>query len=563
MAKKSNSKNSKPFRKDEKDMEFKKGDRRNTRERGARNKRAVRDDKEPIINDPRWWMNTGQLAIDACRISTFNAIGAPHVSPTYTRNKYTPTGILRLDYIPYFGTFSSPTHPINVAAKRSYDVINSKNSRNPSYDPSDLMIYFIAVGQAWSLYEFGKRIIGIYNTFSPVNRYWWRPFIKSMGIDDISVANDIVSWRNAINRLANKLNMLAVPKDIPYFDRAGFMNRGVYTDSPSAKASLYYFCPAAVMAYKAPYGQGSDFYEPSQLINKTTPWFGSNVMVNAAEFESFCNSIVDPLFNDTDIASMGADIIKAFGIENTYQLPSVTETEQLFPAYSAEINMQVHNARMAYSADPDLNVNNKYTIHQDMINNCLVATQEYTTEANRPDRALVATDLQGNKGIALDFPIDNVNEADVMEATRLTWFAEKGPGLPGPDGEVDIKFHACTELLVRDRLFYFSETTNEWTVHSIKDSFIIGFGDQMTSSGFMSDVAPRIAYGSKISCAPITYLVVSRTGESGSDDYGSPKYMEIISDLTNYTTIDAQDLRNMHDAAHLSIFTPVSLMKRM
>lgn len=547
----------KPFRKDEKDMDAKKRDPRGNREHNSRGKRSNSDDKEPIINEPQWWMNTGQLAIDACRISTFNATGAPHVAPLYTKNLYTPTGVLRLDYLPYFGSFNSPTHPINIAAKRSYDVINSKNSRNPSYDPSDLMIYFIAVGQAWSLYEFGKRIVGIYNTFSPVNRYWWRPFIKSMGIDDISVANDIVSWRNAVNRLANKLNMLAVPKDIPYFDRAGFMNKGIYEDSPTAKASLYYFNPAAVMKYMPPTGEGSELYEPSYLQNTITPWFEDNAAVDAIAYENFCNSIVDPLFNDTDIASMGADIIKAFGIENTYQLPSVREEEQLFPAFSAEVNLQVHNARMAYTANPLIDTTNPYKVKQDMTNNCLYADQAYLPQSNLPDRALVATDLQGNKGIALDFPIDNPNEVDIMEATRLTWAANRAP-----NGAL-INFIACTEILVRDTCFYFSSTSGHWDLHHVKDSFVIGFAENYTSSDFMSEVGPRLAVGSKIACGPNTFIVVGRTSGSGNNDYAQPKYMDIVSDLTNYTTIDVQDLKNMHDAAHLSVFTPASLMKRM
>lgn len=522
------------------------GNHRNNRNRGRNNKKGK---GQPIYyeNDPTWYFGMEQLALDSTNISTFNAAGAKHVSPTFTRPYWTPAGIARFDYIPFFGYFYSPTHAINVAARRTYDIINSKNSRNPSYDPSDLAMYIMAVGQGWSLYELGKRIIGMYNLVNPTNRYWWRDIVASMGISPISVVNDIVSWRQVLNRLANKLNMLAVPDNIPYFSRARFMNSGIYKDADSDKATYWYFMPAAVMKFTH-----NTYDQVGRLENVTTPWFsGSNV--DAQQFETFCNSIVDDLFNDSDIATMSSDIIKALGIEKCFRLPFVDDTYQAPAVYSPLVNLQLHNARMAYTLDPSREGVLPYAIEQDMNLNCLKSNYTVAADNTLPDRAFYATDNAANRAVALDFPVDTVGNVDIMEATRLTWISES------QSDSAQVVHHTMSEILVKDRVYYYNTNTsgNVWRMDHIDNCFCIGVNDTATGFDLTNTEMPRLAVGSKLACAPITFLMVSR--EQGS--FMSPRFMEIVSDVTNFTTVDRADLMNMHDAAIMSLFLPKDWIK--
>lgn len=290
---------------------------------GSSNRRD-RDDREmvdrpenKVTNSPDFWMGLGQYSQDVSRISTFQPIGSKVPSPLSKKTFWTPAGIARFDYLPFFGTVDSPVDAINIAAKKLYDEINSKNSRNPSYDPSDLMIYVIAVANAWAIHSFVKRIVGMYNTFIPINKYWWTTVASSMSISEISTQEDIIKWRNLCNRMAIKLNNLIVPDNIPYFKRAYMMTEFIYADAPTSKASLFYFLPAALMRYNY------DSEQVGRLINEVTPWADNTIFnrVTPEMVEDYFNRMTSDLFNDSDINTMSADIMKAYGLEHCFRCP--------------------------------------------------------------------------------------------------------------------------------------------------------------------------------------------------------------------------------------------------
>lgn len=93
------------------------------------------DDRDAMVksgysNDPRWYDKCGILTRDATNISTLNPTGIPLDCGIVGR--YTPAGIMRLDYIPHFGDVQDRTHPLNVVARQLYDYVNARNSRSSS-----------------------------------------------------------------------------------------------------------------------------------------------------------------------------------------------------------------------------------------------------------------------------------------------------------------------------------------------------------------------------------------------------------------------------------------------
>lgn len=524
------------------------------RPRGSRSS-APDFDKEPdrgTSNAPEWWMSVGQLATESTNISTFNAAGAPEISPVYSKSEWTPSGIMRLDYIPYFGIVNDVTHPINIAAKQIYDWVNSKNSRNPSYDPVDIFMYVVAVANAWSLHSFVRRICGMYGTFSATNRYWWRAVLESMNIAPIDTDNDITAWRNLANRMAIQLNRLPVPNDIAYFNRVIMMNEAVYMDSPSQKASMYYFCPAAVMQYTI--GDGA---AGMQLKNHPLPWYDIDALnggklVTPTKVETTFNSIVNSLFNDTDINTIGSDIIKAYGLENCFKLPQIDSTYAILPVYDPMVNVQVHNARVAYNVGDQV-ITNPYELIQDMDHNCIKSKFDNHITLSSPDTMLVSTDIHAGREVALDFPIDAPDNNLVMEATRLTWYANENQISHAKE------VFACVDLLIKDRCFTFMReaATSSWELHELDKCLYVGFEEQFEGDQ-MAESAARMATAAKFACAPINYVAVMK----GTHTYASPDYMEITSDLTNFTTVSRETLRRMNEAAIYSIFMPTKLAKQ-
>lgn len=520
---------------------------------GTSNRRNRNDSKmvdrpqRSTTNDPDFWMGLGEYSKDVARISTMQPIGSKIPSPVMGHEYWTPAGIMRIDYIPYFGELSSPVDALNIAAKKLYDEINSKNSRNPSYDPSDLMIYVIAVANAWALHSYVKRIVGMYNTFIPLNKYWWQQVMLSMGIAPISTNEDIIKWRNLLNRMAIKLNNLIVPNNIPYFKRAYMMSEFVYADAPLAKASLYYYSPAALMKYEYDTTGGTQI---GRLTNVTTPWFSNVGSVTPEQVENYFNALTVNLFNDSDINTMSADIMKAYGLENCFHLPLVDESYSILPFYDEMMGMELHNARICYSMYDALLNGKTYGIRQDMNSNSLAANGKVEIVKTHGDAPILYGGSAGHKSIPLDFWKDNPNEAEVMEATRLCYYPsdfanhDTDPDHPGDYDTVVI--NAGCELLIMDTIFEFEWFTNKWTFRQKSGCIYIPFLPSHTTANL-----DKISKVSKFGCAPISYVVEPMNGETEV-----PTVQEIICDTTNFTTIDSVTLKNMHDAATLSIFLP-------
>jgi len=109
------------------------GDQTNYKKKKGRTKaarssdRRDRDDREmvarpenKVTNSPDFWMGLGQYSQDVSRISTLQPIGGKVPAPWTHKTFWTPSGIARFDYLPFFGTVDSPIDAINVAAKKLY-----------------------------------------------------------------------------------------------------------------------------------------------------------------------------------------------------------------------------------------------------------------------------------------------------------------------------------------------------------------------------------------------------------------------------------------------------------
>lgn len=497
-------------------------------------------------NDISFWNGTGQIYKDATTISTFKPAGSREISSVYTHDYYTPTGIARFDYMPFFGDVDGPIHPINMVARVVYNAINAKNSKMPRYDPSDLMIYILAVAQAWSLWAWVSRIVGMFPTFSVLNRYWWEPICESMGLAPITTDNDITKWRNLANKMALKLNTFAVPVGIPYFDRSRWMNTNIYMDSPVGKATYYYFNPATILKYSR------DNDKIGSLDYSETPWHkylkdpANNPVVTPKVVEEYFNDLISNLSNDSDIPDIATDITRAFE-GRLYTVPQLTEAYQIFPLYTPEVNLELHNARIHYGAAclaDGTATYGKFDIHQDMNLNCLRSSNPNWRMVSDISTGLAVTDTKAGRAVALDFPIDNPGNDDWMTATRLTWVMT-GDVAGGDSGTM----HACTEILINDSFYEFHDDNGAWVLSSMDQCINL----PATNANTMRTSLTKFARSSKLNDAPITY-VIQPAGDSGQ--YLSPAYMEIISDLSNYAPVSVENIIQMHDAAQTSVFLP-------
>jgi hypothetical protein len=510
---------------------------------------AKMDDRDTMVksgysNDPRWYDKCGILTKDATNISTLNPTGIPLDCGIV--GKYTPTGIMRLDYIPHFGDINDRTHPLNVVARQLYDYVNARNSRSSSYDPTDLMFYCIGVANAWSIHSWILRVVGMFNTFSRSNYYWWDPVMETMGVAPITSTNSINAWASLANYIALTLNTLAVPKNISYFQRVQMLPASVYIDSKSDKGSLYYFNPRQLLKYTY------DAEGKSKLTGVNAPWSvaqaGQTRSCTPDTIRTWFDTFVENLINDSDITFMKADIRKAFGDENTFMLPQISDTFQHAFVYDDYVNIQVHNATVhnyLFSGSKFF----FYELSQNMENNSIISnsTSQWVRDnasslVNLPSFVWYSSPFGDDH--LFDFPTDEVTNDMWSEATKLHAYWNGG-------------LQATTEVLVAD--YYWSvvvNADNSTSLSRISTCTLIGLNPENWASqtadtlkANLKSVATKLDNISKFAYAPLYYLVFTGTA------YNPPDKVYVVDDLTNYTTVSSTTLDKIRIPAQLSLFT--------
>lgn len=507
------------------------------------------DDRDTMVksgysNDPRWYDKCGILTKDATNISTLNPTGIPLNCGIVGR--YTPSGIMRLDYIPHFGDINDRTHPLNVVARQLYDYVNARNSRSSSYDPTDLMFYCIGVANAWSVHSWILRVVGMFNTFSRSNYYWWDPVMETMGVAPISSTNSINAWASLANYIALTLNTLAVPKNISYFQRVQMLPSSVYVDSKSDKGSLYYFNPRHLLKYTY------DDEGKSKLTGVTAPWVPAQSQQSRGctpdTIREWFDTFVENLINDSDITFMKADVRKAFGDENTFMLPQISETFQHAFVYDDYVNIQVHNSTVHNYLDSGSN-HFYYELSQNMTNNSIISN---STSAWVRDHASDLSNLASFTWYSspfgddhlFDFPTDEVTNDMWSEATKLHAYWNNG-------------LQATTEVLVGD--YYWSVVAHDddsTSLSRITACTLNGLNPQNwatqpadTLAANLRALATKLSNISKFAYAPLYYLVFTGTA------YNPPGEVFVVDDLTNYTTVSSTTLDKIRIPAQLSLFT--------
>lgn len=323
------------------------------------------------------------------------------------------------------------------------------------------------------------------------------------------------------------------------------MSEFVYADAPMAKASLFYYSPAALMRYE--YAPDTNI---GQLVNQATPWFTNEGNVTPEQVETYFNVLTKNLFNDSDINTMSADIMKAYGLENCFNLPMVDESYSILPFYDEMMSMELHNSRICYAMYDNVLNNKVYIVKQDMTSNILTANGQIIINPTYGDAPILYGNATGRTAIALDFWKDNPSEDEVMEATRLCYlpstYANHSTDPEHPEDYDTVVLNGCCELLIMDTIYEFEWKANRWSFeHRSGCTYVVFSKDNLVSD------LDKVSKISKFGCAPISYAIAVFQGQAME-----PTAQEIICDTTNFTTIDSVTLQNMHDAATLSIFLP-------
>lgn len=463
-----------------------------TRTNNNRNKSFRRNDKSttsvkksvsPVVtgdydNDPGWYKVNGQMTKDVATFPSSYDISKPVVQWHTAGLKIngdassaTP-GILALDVLPGIGETGDWNATLNVAASQLYQAVQAATSRTPSYDASELMMYFIAVSNAYACYQWLCRLYGTSRTFAMTNRYLPRTLVEAQGFDYDRLTENYANFRTELNLLAIQLGSLYLPKSIDYTSRCAFLYEGIYADSEDIYSSqLYLFRPTGF--YKWIEGDKEQPLThlnlvPVSGVRGTTGW-NWNIGLN------YLRDLLTALRNSEDVNMINSDLLRAFGKGSNYEVYPISETFSVQPVYNPEVLSQIENAyimpNVSWAVGSAISpvVSGQITYNPAINGGNITASYAYTHDSTAgfsSDYGTEVCKLSNKDEYMINFHHNDPGEDNVLVATRLSHVPDWESGT---SGQIKIKQIYGTEAIVGAHIFVAADNDSVATlpVHSL------------------------------------------------------------------------------------------------
>lgn len=499
-------------------------------------------------NDYAWYKNILSLFNDAANMTIaqvpgllYDPIKKGTTAITPSQTSFTSPGVMSIRLATVVGNCSGPQDAPNIAAQQLYTMVTKQNSRDKSYDKTDLFMMILAVNSAYQLYEYllrGYRSIG---KFEPLNRYYPETLLRAQGFSS-QLGQNLADFRGVLDLFAYQLGSINVPDVLDYIRRSSWLFSHVYKDAEDVKAQLYTFIPDGFYVWTEAEGSNPAFLKyvtREQLFNLTNH---TAAIANLSQISAAINTIMTPLLGSSDIGLMNADIAKAYGDGNMIKIRSVSDYEAIEPVYDKEVLLEISNAftplKTTSEREPSATRGTVCfsDITQDVTN--LVSGPQVVQSIGLNSTGDPIT-IQGKSPSyikpILNFIDTEANADNIMVSTRLMTSME--PNLDGT--AVDVW---CGSEIVTEYVWWYhgkgSTTGNPVVSNLIYDSNFVWYSAQSQQE--------VINLSTSFDWSPAMYMV--------SDVGDTLYYHGSTIDLNNWIFVEDSDLRQLHDVAIMSLF---------
>lgn len=444
-----------------------------------------------------------------------NAAGINH----YNHNLIHVPGICTLGVVPCAGFATDNTSPVNVAAKNIYTWVRHMNSGAKNYNSPDLMIYIIAMTQAYAYYAWLTRLYGVVNLYSQVNRYLPDSLIVSMGVNPVDIRKHLPEFHYYINAFANKLGSMCIPDNMPLIWRQTWMFSGLYSDGDNQKSQIYLYNPTQFLKYDAT-GSTQGGVLKAVKVPKS-----AEQKLTFQQIKDIGDSILNPIIADEDMNIMSGDIKKAYSESGLMKVVEVDRNYTVVPKYSPEVLSQMQNASVIPVDYLD--------IEQDIDANCLKNNVHWVNINLNPKNF-----LGGGLNRVFNLYGEDSSPERVMVATRLMATVRETLTFNSDHTvkTVNYELTSCgTEVVNEVATYNWYPETNS-----------LGYATTYTSFGMIGFI--DAIHRTKFAYAPI-FMMVTQEDTPKADEY----YPQgVIGDLDNWTVLQMNDIKKLHETATLS-----------
>lgn len=438
-------------------------------------------------------------------------------------------GICVINFYPVPGFSRDRNSPINRSAIRWYSALRRMQKASADYDSQDMMISYMAIDSAAMFHELGKRIVGIANRDSVLNRYIPEGLLYGMNVDPIDVRDNIADWRGYVNKFAIDIANVTMPKDMDIRVRHSWMCSGIYTDGEAERSQIYMFQPEGFWIYDNTVNTGS------QLVFMDWPNHPNQELITLSKFKEMGNKIIASLLGDEDIATISGDVYNAIGAANCITYDQIADGYTVEALYSEMVLSQIENSTavgyFAESYTPVISQNPS-------VNNGAILFQPKFTYQSAEDASVA------NKRLFLNFHIKGQPSVEeTIEATRLrTMLLDSTQA-----GVIEPETFGSEIVSVYSLVSAKPDTPQVFDAQNIGTNIVF----DGTNANYVMQACSKLA---SFDWAPIIYLF------NGTGD--QPLLIGPLVDFEVTTVLEAEKLADMHEAALMSVYAmPESYLK--
>lgn len=521
-----NKRTNKKYEESEKDYKFKKKGRRNSKDSKSSSKESVSNDVtnkgEDGWNNSRWYIPNDQLRNDVGSFTMSDTIGIDTRMPnvldgtTYPANFSISSamGIVfhssaGIDPADALGVRTPMNNPLNVCARKLYAAISAENSKTTQYQPSDLGMAILAVGELIGLVNLATRAYATAWNYNPRNRQVPRHLLRAMGLDPDSLLGNLTGFRMRLNKLLTSASNIRMLADFKYFNKCGELYSRIYADTPEGMQN--YYVPTTYT-----YWVLDETTTPSILRDKYingTSTFGD---YTADQLLDAIEDIINSLLNSTTMNYVYTDIVnyitKRGGALVSFNY--IPEMIMITPVYDALFNNQIHNAF-------PLNDLDLHNVGQNASDGTLTWSLNCLS-LPKLQNVTQLLDFWDTANPTADYKIDSVMFKTMAENLTTSGGQITSNSVITPD-------HYITDL----RVVY-----TDGSGSTSYDNNVLNI------SASANAILHYEEWFSKFACAPLRYYG-DATGET---------LHSVCGDVNCYTTINFEQFRNILEYAYLGLF---------
>lgn len=481
----------------------------------------------PGHNDWTWYAPSEQIAKDLASIP-FNLITGTIWDSTVKQVKQstgasmktTAPTVMAINYALYAGgEVTSATDSINMAAKQLYTAIRKSNSGAKVYEATDVMMYVLAMREVYALYFQIKRILGVVNAYSFLNRAMPEGILHALGLTDEAITDlrsNLASYRGRLNLIAASINSFAIPKYFKVFLRDAYLSSYIFADSTSLAGQLYAFKLSWTRRW-----DGTAASSGSALVaDPITSISSINALMDKLQGH------IDALFYDTDINTMAGDVVKAFPESDLYKLGETPEDYVVVPGYDEDVANQINN--MVWLAVEDfIQDNSELDISQE--DGLIDSVYKFSSE--HPLATAFTTD-----NLIFNSHKDNPDFTDVLEWSRLY-----NVPLATNTDNTEFSILGGSELITNVEIIHLSVNDGTYRKNNIYSGLTIAMDSAPSESTLLQMINTPV-----FDWHPYIYVYATVGGKVLQMGY--------MGDLKRCTFIKPQTLQRIHNAAVYALF---------